>query len=31
MMIDKAGWLDGDIKIQVNIRSALEWQPRDWE
>ena len=31
MMIDKAGWLDCDIEIQVNIRSALEWRPEDWE
>ena len=31
MMIDKAGWLDGDMEIQVNIRSALEWRPEDWE
>ena len=31
MMVDKAGWLDGDIEIQVNIRSALEWRPEDWE
>ena len=31
LMTDKCGWLSTDIEISVNIRSALEWRPEEWD
>ena len=30
-MAEKASWMDADIELSVNVRSALEWRPEDWE
>lgn len=31
LMAKKASWMDADIELSVNVRSALEWQPDDWQ
>ena len=31
LMAEKASWMDADIELSVNVRSALEWQPDDWQ
>lgn len=30
-MAEKASWMDADIELSVNVRSALEWRPDDWD
>ena len=30
LMANKIDWLDADMEVSVNVRSALEWRP-DWE
>ena len=31
LMAVKAAWMDADIELSVNVRSALEWRPDDWQ
>ena len=31
LMAEKSEWLGPDMEISVNVRSALEWRPEDWE
>ena len=31
LMAEKADWVGPDAEISVNIRSALEWRPEEWE
>ena len=31
LMSEKASWMDADIELSVNVRSALEWRPDDWD
>ena len=31
LMAEKAEWVGPDMEISVNVRSALEWRPDDWE
>ena len=31
LMADKVGWLDGGTMVEVTLRSALEWQPEEWD
>ena len=30
-MAGKAAWMDADIELSVNVRSALEWRPDEWD
>ena len=30
-MAEKADWVGPDNEISVNMRSALEWRPDEWE
>ena len=29
-MAEKFDWLDADMDVSVNVRSALEWRPDEW-
>ena len=31
LMADRSDWLDADMEVSVNVRSALEWRPEDWD
>ena len=30
-MAEKVDWVDADMDVSVNVRSALEWRPEEWE
>ncbi len=31
LMAGKAAWMDADIELSTNVRSALEWRPDEWD
>ena len=31
LMAEKVDWVDADMDVSVNVRSALEWRPDEWE
>ena len=31
LMAGKTAWLDADTEISVNVRSAIEWRPDEWD